>query len=245
MSVRLAGNRNLGWKAFFLRLFFGAWLIAVAAVNCPAEAAELLNSPTVEFAESTKAIIRWKTDVSTGSRVFFGEATDRMTRRADGNQGIEHEVTLPPLSVGTRWFYTVGTARVPLATNSFVVPGDGTRSVAQKETQPANNVEQAPPTSRTWGHLGSLEDHFRRHGGDFNAKNADDYARMAWEFRQRAKREGLPTKIDSDGVVRVFDPKSGAFGAYNRNGTTKTFFKPNSPGYFDRQPGELVKGKTE
>ena len=32
-----------------------------------------------------------------------------------------------------------------------------------------------------------------------------------------------------------------AFAAYNRNGTTKTFFKPESRDYFERQPGELVK----
>jgi hypothetical protein len=211
------------------------------------QAAELVGGPAITFPEGTRAVIRWKTDVSTGSRVFFGETPEHMTRRGDGSQGIEHEVTLPPLSAGTKWYYTVGTARVPLATNSFVVPGDRTRTLVEKETQSSLSLktEQAPPTAKTWGHLASLEDHFHRHGGDFKAKNADDYGRMAWEFRQRARREALPTKIDSDGVVRIFDPKSGAFGAYNRDGTTKTFFKPNSPGYFERQPGELVKGRKE
>lgn len=41
-------------------------------------------------------------------------------------------------------------------------------------------------------------------------------------------------------MKRVFDPKTGAFAAYNRDGTTKTFFKPGSPGYFERQPGRIV-----
>ena len=48
-------------------------------------------------------------------------------------------------------------------------------------------------------------------------------------------------KLDEEGVRRVFDPKTRAFAAYNRNGTTKTFFKPESRDYFERQPGELVK----
>ena len=31
------------------------------------------------------------------------------------------------------------------------------------------------------------------------------------------------------------------FAAYNRNFTTKTFFKPNSADYFQRQPGKPVR----
>ena len=90
----------------------------------------------------------------------------------------------------------------------------------------------------------SLPDHFARHGADFRAKDADDYARMAWEFGQRAKQGGLLVKADDDGTRRVFDPKSGAFAAYNRDGTTKTFFKPNSRDYFARQPGRPVTARA-
>jgi pyocin large subunit-like protein len=92
----------------------------------------------------------------------------------------------------------------------------------------------------TWAHPSSLPDHFARHGADFGARDPEDYARMAWEFGQRAKSEHLPTKIDETGVRRVFDPKTGAFAAYSPSGATKTFFKPGNRGYFDRQPGRLV-----
>ncbi len=67
---------------------------------------------------------------------------------------------------------------------------------------------------------------------------------MAWEFLQRAKAQSLPAKVDPTGTLRVFDPRSGAFAAYNRNGTTKTFFKPGNPEYFNRQPGREVNLKT-
>ena len=67
---------------------------------------------------------------------------------------------------------------------------------------------------------------------------------MAAEFLQTAKADGLPAKVDDAGTIRVFDPRTGAFGAYNRNGTTKTFFKPDSNGYFDRQPGRRVDLRT-
>ena len=97
--------------------------------------------------------------------------------------------------------------------------------------------QEAPPARETWGNPGSLPDHFARHGADFHAKDAEEYAAMAWQFGQRAKQGGLLVKVDEGGTRRVFDPKTGAFAAYNADGTTKTFFKPNSRDYFARQPG--------
>jgi pyocin large subunit-like protein len=110
-----------------------------------------------------------------------------------------------------------------------------------KESKARSSSFSAPPrAAQSWGNPASLPDHFARHGADFGARNAEEYARMAAEFLQRAKAEGLPAKVDGTGVLRVFDPRSGAFGAYNRDGTTRTFFKPGSRGYFERQPGQLV-----
>ena len=108
-------------------------------------------------------------------------------------------------------------------------------------TAPSPPRSAAPSARQTWGNFASLPDHFARHGKDFRARDAEDYARLAWEFGERAKADHLPTKVDDLGVRRVFDPKTGAFAAYNRDGTTKTFFKPGSTGYFERQPGRLVK----
>jgi pyocin large subunit-like protein len=136
---------------------------------------------------------------------------------------------------------------VPLATNSFIVPGNATleraptKSEATSTTRRAEPDRKIPLTRETWGHLSSLPDHFERYGSDFKAKDPDDYARMAWEFQQPAKGEGLLIKLDSGGVTRIYDPKSGALDAHNRNGTSKTFFKPNSRDYFECQPGELVR----
>jgi pyocin large subunit-like protein len=111
--------------------------------------------------------------------------------------------------------------------------------------RPAPVVEKpakVPPLSQIWGNPASLPDHFARHGGDFGAKSAEEYAGMAWKFLQRAKAEGLPAKYDdSDGTLRVWDPKTRTFAAYHRDGRAKTFFKPDSRGYFDRQPGKSVK----
>ena len=47
-------------------------------------------------------------------------------------------------------------------------------------------------------------------------------------------------KLDTDGTVRVFDPKTGAFASFNRDGTAKTYFRPGNSGYWQRQPGRPI-----
>lgn len=127
--------------------------------------------------------------------------------------------------------------------------------VGQREKAPTSAPAPVPtetraPTAKpgsarqTWGHIDTLADHFARHGRDFHARDADDYAAQAAAFLQRAKTNGLPAKRDADGSLRIFDPGTGAFGAYNANGTTRTYFKPGSPGYFDRQPGTPIDLRT-
>lgn len=112
--------------------------------------------------------------------------------------------------------------------------------VKQETKQPVQ--PRAPPTQETWGYMPSLQDHYERHGKDFRCTSADDYAAKAWLFLQYAKQKSLPMKWDdSDGTLRIWEPTSRAFAAFNRDGTTKTFFRPNSPTYWSRQPGRLIK----
>ena len=102
----------------------------------------------------------------------------------------------------------------------------------------ASPGSSASHTAQTWGNPASLPDHFTRHGADFGARDSNQYAEMAAQFLQRARTEGLPAKVDSAGTVRVFDSRTSTFAAYNSDGTTKTFFKTRSRGYFERQPGQ-------
>jgi hypothetical protein len=97
-----------------------------------------------------------------------------------------------------------------------------------------------PPTldripEQRWGDPASLDDHFARHGNDFGARSPEEYARMATEFFER---DDLPRKVTPDGTIRIYDPSTNTFGAYNADGTTKTFFTPGSGAdYWERQPG--------
>lgn len=91
-------------------------------------------------------------------------------------------------------------------------------------------------TFRSWGNIETLGQHFTDHGGDFNCQNELEYAKKANDF-YRDKSSYLQ-KVDSNGVVRVYDPDTNTFGSYNSNGTTRTFFKPSRGiDYWNDQPG--------
>lgn len=225
-------------------------------------AVELVSGPTVVVTDTT-AVIRWQTDVECGTRVRFGLSEDKLDGKAGDGVAVMHEVTLAGLLPDQAYAYSVGTAKQQLKTDIFITAKSvppaqergilgrikdaitgNTRSDATPKVPPPAAKRPAPPVERTWGSMRTLQDHFDRHGADFRATSPDDYARQAWEFLQRARDEGLPAKLDdSNGTLRVWDAKTGAFAAYNHDGTTKTYFKPGSPDYFERQPGRPVKLK--
>ncbi len=93
--------------------------------------------------------------------------------------------------------------------------------------RPPKSARQGLTAAESWGNPATLEDHFRRHGADFGARTAEEYAQKASQFFQDAIHRGLPMKMDEFGVIRIYDPETNTFGAYNPDGTTKTFFKPD------------------
>jgi RHS repeat-associated protein len=126
-----------------------------------------------------------------------------------------------------------------------LLAGDAAAEVAATAAEDAV-VEDTPlSASETWGNPDTLADHFARHGADFNATSEEDYAHQASQFLQDSQADGLPTKIDADGTIRVYDPNTNTFGSYNPDGTTKTFFQPDPAShpyptnldYWNAQPG--------
>jgi hypothetical protein len=224
------------------------WVVALA----PLHAVEVVEGPTVT-ATDTSASIQWKTDVVCGTRASLGLDPESLTQKAEGPVSLEHEVTFSELKPGTTYHYSIATAKVKLQTGTFSTkepgaarppPAGGKPQTSPEAAEPKVEAKvkvAAPPARKTWGNFRTLQDHYDRHGRDFGATSPEDYARQAWEFLQRAMDERLPAKLDdTDGTIRVWDPKTKAFAAYHRDGTTKTYFKPGSPDYFTRQPGKKV-----
>ena len=221
-----------------------------------AHAVELVGSPEVS-ASATGATVHWTTDIPCGTRLSYGLNAAQLNQKAEGTVTADHTITLGSLSAGTTYYYSLGSARQQLATGTFTTSGNAPAAnpapsivrrlldVITPEKKPAPKAAipaQAPPARQTWANLASLQDHFDRHGRDFSSTSPEDYAAQAWRFLQRARDGSLQMKLDAtDGTVRIFDPKTRAFAAFNESGRTKTFFKPESPSYWQRQPGRPVK----
>lgn len=234
------------------------WFICIIALISGEllHAVELIGTPQASTTTHT-ATLQWRTDVECGTRVQFGLNPAALDRKAEGAVTSHHTVQLQELKPATTYHFSVGSARARLATGTFTTEGAAPAAEPQpsllrrvlnvitpdKKAAPAAVVSaKAPPTSQTWGHLDSLQDHFNRHGRDFSSKSPDEYAAQAWAFLQRARTENLPMKLDdTDKTLRIFDPSTGAFAAYNSAGMTKTYFKPDNSSYWQRQPGRGVK----
>ncbi len=82
-----------------------------------------------------------------------------------------------------------------------------------------------------------LAEHFAKHGKEFASPSASAYLSRAQQLRDRELKPPLLEGIrPSDGVVTRFDPASGAFLAFDKDRTIRTFFKPdNGERYYQRQ----------
>jgi len=81
-----------------------------------------------------------------------------------------------------------------------------------------------------------LDEHYAKHGSEFGAISKAEYLRLAQELRDAPPGGPILESRRPDGEFSRFDRRHGYFGAYNRNGTIRTFFIPNNgERYFRRQ----------
>jgi pyocin large subunit-like protein len=81
-----------------------------------------------------------------------------------------------------------------------------------------------------------FDEHFAKHGREFGNISQSEYLHLAQELRDAPAGGPVLEIVKPHGIVTRFDKRSGAFGAYNRDRTIRTFFKPNDgERYFRRQ----------
>ena len=81
-----------------------------------------------------------------------------------------------------------------------------------------------------------FNEHFQKHGAEFGRISRDEYLRLAQTLRDAPVGGSIEEIRRDDGTVSRFDRSTGAFIAFNRDGTIRTFFKPNDgEAYFRRQ----------
>jgi pyocin large subunit-like protein len=113
------------------------------------------------------------------------------------------------------------------------------------ESHPAARME-APPTAAVSPGFTSrrnLEEHFEKHGEQFPGLSVTTYLAAAQMLRDAPQGGDVLELRRRDGVITRFDRATGAFLAVNRDGTIRTFFKPNDgEAYFRRQASRTPGG---
>jgi hypothetical protein len=111
----------------------------------------------------------------------------------------------------------------------------------------ARDIAAAPGdagTGKTWGaRVGfvnerRLEEHYEKHGPEFGRITKQDYLRQAQLLRDATAGGPVLETVRRDGVTTRFDRQTGAFIAYNADGTIRTFFKPNDGERYYRRQAE-------
>jgi len=105
---------------------------------------------------------------------------------------------------------------------------------------PASPSDRAPPpatSSAAFRSRARLEEHYQKHGAEFGRITVDEYLQRAQALRDATVGGNVLEVVrPTDGVVSRFDRASGAFLAFDADGTIRTFFKPNDgEAYFRRQ----------
>jgi len=83
-----------------------------------------------------------------------------------------------------------------------------------------------------------LDEHYAKHGAEFGRITKQDYLHQAQLLRDAEVGGPVLQTVRADGVTTRFDRQTGAFIAFNRNGTIRTFFKPNDGERYYRRQAE-------
>jgi pyocin large subunit-like protein len=81
-----------------------------------------------------------------------------------------------------------------------------------------------------------LDEHYQKHGAEFGPISEAAYLGLAQGLRDAPVGGPILESRRPNGEFSKFDRRHGYFGAYNRDGTIRTFFIPNNgERYFERQ----------
>lgn len=93
---------------------------------------QITRGPYLQNGSATNVIVRWRTDLASNSRVWFGTDLANLSLTADAPAvTTEHEVNVTGLQPDTKYFYAVGSATDPVAGSNanhffFTAPVPGT-----------------------------------------------------------------------------------------------------------------------
>lgn len=118
------------------------------------------------------------------------------------------------------------------------VPGQPVSAApAQPQSRPDESVRRPNVGFRS---REQFDEHFQKHGAEFGHVTQQEYLHEAQSLRDAPVGGNVEEIRRGDGTMSRFDRSTGAFLAFNRDGTIRTFFKPNDgEAYFRRQAARV------
>jgi len=118
----------------------------------------------------------------------------------------------------------------------------GDRAVARERVESSETAGSQKGWGTSVGFVSSerLQEHYEKHGAEFGRISKQDYLHQAQLLRDAAVGGPVLETVRADGVATRYDRQTGAFIAFNRNGTIRTFFKPNDGERYYRRQAERV-----
>jgi hypothetical protein len=119
--------------------------------------------------------------------------------------------------------------------------GDRGGHVAARDVPAAGKPrDNAVPARANVGFVNErrLDEHYDKHGAEFGRITRQDYLRQAQLLRDAQVGGPVLQTVRADGVTTRFDRDTGAFVAFNPDGTIRTFFKPNDGERYYRRQAE-------
>lgn len=112
--------------------------------------------------------------------------------------------------------------------------------------EPVSAETLGPAEQKSWGtgigfvDARRLEEHYEKHGAEFGHITKQDYLRQAQLLRDARVGGPVLETVRANRVATRFDRQTGAFIAFNPNGTIRTFFKPNDGERYYRRQAERI-----
>lgn len=124
------------------------------------------------------------------------------------------------------------------APNPTTAPTGASTDAPTNAKPPGARPDPLPPRASAVGFTSAAawRSHFDKHGREFGDIDADEYLARAVALRDAPLSATVLELVRDDGVVTRFDKASGAFVAFHRDRTIRTFFRPaDGEAYFRRQ----------
>ncbi|MGE0641153.1 MAG: purple acid phosphatase family protein [Thermoanaerobaculia bacterium] len=87
----------------------GCLLLAILLSGTSAEAADVIRGPYLQRVSRSQAIVRWRTDVATGSQVWWGDSPEALVHhRLLPDPVTEHRVEIGPFQPRQTVYYKIG-----------------------------------------------------------------------------------------------------------------------------------------